>query len=1206
MPSLIPVDDAPFKLTEINEEETPKFSLTEIPSDGEQGGKVDAPKMLQPDEYQGPSIDNPRPDTRSLLGRGASAVNQFLFGLPEKEQAKYIVGHDETGAPILDLLPGQSRREVIGAVGVLFTPEAGRPLGLPRIEPEDDAVKALPKFFYSQTQPSQFSVGAYNLIAGAINSLRAPGTVPSMVVPGLGGANIAKPIILAGSALAAKQAIEGAPDALEAAKGVVSGEGNIADAVEKIGNEALMAFGAYAGAKHVVKGGAPMVQRSQAELDLARSAIRDAATRGDVRRIATAGLDAADTKAALSSAQQANRVREVIRKEFGPDAAPMAEAALKHIVEARGEAIRATGGAAPAEVLNQLDQMQGKVNNARVQLSDGPLRVKASEELAFAEKHFDKFTDAADLYGHITDDAWARANANGHEIPYRAGYVYHVGDYETPASFRGILSGHSGSGGGLGNMKQQRVFSTYADRVAAGWAGATDSAVDLLRSHLEKVDLSVNKQQWLNGIKGISDPINNAPLITDVEVVKRPDGSSYTKPPEGYKSMTIGGRNVAVQDWLSGTLSELNDPSFLSNSDTGRVLRKINATGKGVRLLVDSFHLGRLAFYDATVRASGKGGGVLPRYQKGSLLLDYTASDIADMAKRGEIPKEWVSDLQADKSKIDLTVNAGINIGKISDAMHQEWVRKIPGIGDFNKFLFEKFQRGAVSQLIPLEFDRVASANPDLTAPQVAQTVAKNLNTRFGNLGRQGLFRSQSARDMARMVAMAPQWNEGLIRSEFGAAKDLAMAPLDAITKRRISVGMLGRSSSVAAIGYFLTNQIINIGTRGHPTWENVEEGFGPKISAWIPDLTENKGAGFFLNPLSMAAEMSHLVAAKYDKTEDFAKVAMGLIDSRSSQVTKPLTAMLAGHLNGLRGKDLAEHIAIQSTPIPIPVANTIAGSPVPGATQRQIINSVGLKTESAPTPSQRIGALAKEYNKERGVVPTIDVIGGVYTDLNRDVKTHNEHQAVDSLNEVLKEKSPEDVLKYYTKYPYSAFTGNAQEENKFYQGLSDEQKSAYDESVDDRATVSQRVLNLLAANKAATPAVRSAVGEFNRMLALEAKSGQQHLKDLATDQTATRALEQIELAETAQQKMDIVSGLAPDAIKKTVDKFTAKQKGLSIVELKIQSLPDEARAGFIWNELRTIPIQHRPNYVMNLAKKGVITEGVAKQMVLQFQAKQQ
>src|SRR5439155_10170455 len=114
---------------------------------------------------------------------------------------------------------------------------------------------------------------------------------------------------------------------------------------------------------------------------------------------------------------------------------------------------------------------------------------------------------------------------------------------------------------------------------------------------------------------------------------------------------------------------------------------------------------------------------------------------------------------------------------------------------------------------------------------------------------------------------LAPQWNERLIRAEFGALRQFGKMPLESIKAQRLMIGPLARGVGVAMVGSFIFAQVLNLLTRGKPTWQNEEEGPESKISGYIPDVIGG-GPGFFFNPSVLPMEYTHLVlngAARHD-----------------------------------------------------------------------------------------------------------------------------------------------------------------------------------------------------------------------------------------------------------------------------------------------------------------------------------------------------
>src|SRR5262249_10481678 len=137
----------------------------------------------------------------------------------------------------------------------------------------------------------------------------------------------------------------------------------------------------------------------------------------------------------------------------------------------------------------------------------------------------------------------------------------------------------------------------------------------------------------------------------------------------------------------------------------------------------------------------------------------------------------------------------------------------------------------------------------------------------YRNLRSQGIFKRKTWQDAARTFLLAPQWQEGMVTSELRGYGQMARIPVDAVTKRKLVVGNIAQGMGRGILAYFVGTQLLNMLTRGHPTWQNPEK--GEKWSAWVPDvigdLSGRPSNGFFLNPLSVFSEMTH-DAVKYSE----------------------------------------------------------------------------------------------------------------------------------------------------------------------------------------------------------------------------------------------------------------------------------------------------------------------------------------------------
>jgi hypothetical protein len=444
------------------------------------------------------------------------------------------------------------------------------------------------------------------------------------------------------------------------------------------------------------------------------------------------------------------------------------------------------------------------------------------------------------------------------------------------------------------------------------------------------------------------------------------------------------------------------------------------------------------------------------------------------MVSAGEVPAEWARQAISNKQKINALVDAGYNIGGISDALHSDVIHSLPGLGHFNKWLFGQFQRGAMTEVGLLELQRLQEARPNLTQAEAARQVAKDLNVRFGNLGRQGVFKSRTFQDLARTLFLAPQWNEGLIRSELGAVKQAGEFIKDTAQGKKIYGGVLLRSVGAMALMQFVANQLINMGTRGKPTWENPEEGEGAKLSALIPDKVGN-GPGFFLHPIGLAAETTHQLTEGYSKSGDFLKTLNRYAKSRSSAAMRPvLTFLTREDFLGRKIKpdNLWGEIVNSAIPKPIggeaivqgakEVATGVPSETYPGQFQKQMMASVGVKTSAAPAPQQRISALAKDFNKERGIEPSAEFYTGDFEPLTQALRIGNTTEAREELETLLKKKTPLQIRDHYLRAINIPFTQSLKSENEFKKTLSDEQKATYRKAIEDRKEMNRRFRSLI------------------------------------------------------------------------------------------------------------------------------------------------
>jgi hypothetical protein len=414
-------------------------------------------------------------------------------------------------------------------------------------------------------------------------------------------------------------------------------------------------------------------------------------------------------------------------------------------------------------------------------------------------------------------------------------------------------------------------------------------------------------------------------------------------------------------------------------------------------------------------------------------------------------------------------LKSGYNVGRITDNLHQEWIRATPVLGRFNKWVFDGFTRGAMSELWQSEFKRLKEARPQMDDKEAARTISKDMNTRMGNLGRQGWFKSRTFQDAAKLVALAPQWNEGLIMSELGALRQAGKLITDTAQGKRFYAGTLLRAVGGMATMTFVVNQAINYITRGKPTWENEEEGIGAKLSAWIPD--PKGGPGFFLNPLSLPAETADLLLRRFERDNNLLDPINDYIRSRLSYAAAPANIMWQRKDQigrPVREGDVMKEMAKSTLPIPIgfgTYARALVGEndqKYQGEFASQAVSRFGLKLQQAPSNEQRISHLADKFKSSKGITPSAEFYSGDYTALTSALRLGNVDAAKKELAALRRKKTDDAIEKHYHRWSGEPFTGSKARESEFKETLSEEQLRAYDAAKEEREKVARAYQNLL------------------------------------------------------------------------------------------------------------------------------------------------
>jgi hypothetical protein len=730
------------------------------------------------------------------------------------------------------------------------------------------------------------------------------------------------------------------------------------------------------------------------------------------RDIIAAKFDAANNLAGYV-ARQARRHVELA----GEGKAPSSEEATR---QRAATFIRQANGD-KAGMLGKLNAIKGKGYDAAI---------------LYAEKHWDSLEKIAEAAKEATDAAHDQAKAAGATLDYRDNYV--KGAYEDVPN-RKVVFDETGGGGTGSSFKKAKVFNDYAEAIAAGFKPKELRLDVLTESAVNSMLKTVNRNEWANSLGDIKvgDQSAVAPL--------KENGS----PPDGYTLVQVSpGKNLAILNDLAPTVKALTAesavPKFLSNAAS---------TVKHNILVFDIFHASRFA------QMQGAFEGRIPSYHKGLSLLEYADGDLASAQKRGLITASEALWAKANRPKLEALVRNGLNAGKISDALFSDSAALMPGTKQVNSFIFDKLSRGIITESAIYALERNAKNLPKMSESDLLRYTAKEVNTYYRNLGSQGIFKSKTFQDLARFALLAPQWTEGLIRSEARGYGQLAKAPFEG------KVGNIGKGVGTGLVAYLAFTQLINMLTRGQPTWKNPEPGH--KLDAWIPDVMQGSN-GYFISPLSVFAETTHDAVKYIERGKSPADVPGQLLDNKLSPGVRAFRDLVYGkdfYGRPLEGFDRVTQAAKEVAPIPL----FARSGGYKGGAERQLVSSLGIKATTAPSSTSDIYQLLSQFKEAHGLKPTPQS-ESAYAPLRNALRDGDLDAAQKELEKVRASmtndltsasKAKAKVDAYFNEYARRPFSGSSTLESKFRSSLDRGQMDIYNRALRERQEISRAYRSL-------------------------------------------------------------------------------------------------------------------------------------------------
>lgn len=656
---------------------------------------------------------------------------------------------------------------------------------------------------------------------------------------------------------------------------------------------------------------------------------------------------------------------------------------------------------------------------------------------------------------------------------------------------------------------QAQNFPSYFDAYQAGYYPMKFDGAAVLGNRIRRGQKRVQYRLWLDRLKATLDPrtgeeIASETIPYDVTLANGTVETRYRPPSEEYELFSIapGQRPIAVRKGYKDLLDVLTMQSPLSKSAPFRAALNLSAVLKhGVILIGDTFHPSRIGQYGASIL------GLEPKVwkigNKGSSALDYADAEMDRAVQKGFISQEEVDwargteTVRMGPSSVDLSrrqilefgQREGLNIGRVTDSLYRHFIDEIPGLSQFNRWTFDKVTRGLMAERFVSEFIRQNKKFPNMDARSLMGDIVKDLNFRFGSIGRQGLFRNPVMRDVTQVLFLAPQWIEGLAQSEARVYGRLLTAPIrtafEAATgaEKRPVFGTLGRSMARGLAAYMVLTQAMNFITRGHGTWDNEEDGH--KLDAWIPDIT-GKTPGYFISPLSVFAEVTHDMVKYLGSANKSVDAVAKIVGNKLGPWGRVFTTL--AFRENERGEKLtttasvAKEAASKLFPAPISLskplraaAHAIAPESVapnrPGEMQRQLTASAGFKLDPAHTEIQRIYDRAndwlrktKQKREEDVYTPTENAFLPQLRRAIRDGDNGGAMQLIEKLRYGTGDfsgRTDEQIAKAMAKYAKAPFTGTLEKEQAFYADLKPAEQKVYDAAMESKAKEFEKFIEL-------------------------------------------------------------------------------------------------------------------------------------------------
>jgi hypothetical protein len=775
-----------------------------------------------------------------------------------------------------------------------------------------------------------------------------------------------------------------------------------------------------------------------------------------------------------------------VTREFQPKAKAKLDGFLKQLAEAEKDARAIIG--------------RGNLADSVVQKA----RLKEIESLRngveFAKAHWgdDKMNRVAERAKKEFDDQFDREKENGVQVSYNENFIpgrYDAEFFNNDAvQFRGkLMLG--------GNFSESKSFKNHYDAIQAGpYIALTHDIASLVGHRVRAGAKRIEGKAFIESLKGMYDEEMAAPIAVGVK--QAPDGGYIADAPKGVSRALYeirsekGGAKPKIAVLKGGyerIINRMLNPSWFEDNGAASALLQVHALLKHTTLMADFFHLARIGYYSL---ASARFNPTKMNWRKGLSVLDYRLEDLDRAAASGMLDPRTVAwakekipvNLGGSKGMMtrhevsQMLQRQGYNVGQISDAIYKDVVNElpkllgiIPGVsgeamakfskstlGRYNKFLFDEWQRGLMGSRGLEEFERLQKLDPDKDSNVIARGVAKDLNKLYGNIGSQGWVQSKTARDLTRILFLAPQWAEGIIKKDASLAK-LVTSPREVLTGRE----SLAAPIAMGFVMMFALTQTLSMIQNGRPTWKNEDKKH---------HLDWQVSKNLYVSPMSVYNEAIHDLV-RYGETKPKAWDAITQIGENKLGFYSR-AGLVLGSGESPTGERITTTLGVwkeaakQLIPMPITVSkparaigNAIAPNLVSpnaeGDMMKQLLATGGIKAEYARTAVKQMSDSARKFIKDNNLptrgdnyVPTDEAS---YSKLRRAIDLGDAAQAKRMLAELRKTRTDQQILKEMTQWAKKGFTGSNANERLWLHSLSDDELRIYEAAINQKYDLLQK-----------------------------------------------------------------------------------------------------------------------------------------------------